>query len=85
MAARFLIEHEWDPHGLNAPSYCALRTEDQLLVVYGSGEREYYDLRHDPYELRNRANDAATFRARAALRDRLQTLCDPPPPHMRRP
>lgn len=31
----------------------AMRTEDHLYVEYKTGERELYDLRKDPYELRN--------------------------------
>ncbi len=37
----------------NPPSYEALRTPRSLYVEYGNGEREYYDLRSDPFELRN--------------------------------
>ena len=32
----------------------ALRTEDYLYVEYKTGEHELYDLRKDPYEMRNR-------------------------------
>jgi N-acetylglucosamine-6-sulfatase len=81
----FLIEHEFDPRGTRIPSYCAVRTTHQLFVAYGTGEREFYDLRSDPFELENRADDPATFRAREVLRQRVHALCDPPPPHMLRP
>jgi N-acetylglucosamine-6-sulfatase len=37
----------------NPPSYEALRTRDGLYVEYATGEREYYDLRRDPFELDN--------------------------------
>ena len=37
----------------NPPTYEALRTKGALYVEYGDGEREYYDLRTDPFELRN--------------------------------
>ncbi|HEY2141724.1 MAG TPA: sulfatase [Solirubrobacteraceae bacterium] len=37
----------------NPPSYEAMRTPRGLYVEYGNGEREYYDLRSDPFELRN--------------------------------
>jgi N-acetylglucosamine-6-sulfatase len=37
----------------NPPSYEAIRTAHSLYVEYASGEREYYDLVADPYELRN--------------------------------
>jgi N-acetylglucosamine-6-sulfatase len=37
----------------NPPSYEALRTPSSLYVEYVTGEREYYDLRRDPFELHN--------------------------------
>ena len=37
----------------NPPSYEAVRTADALYVEYGDGDREYYDLAKDPYELHN--------------------------------
>lgn len=39
----------------NPPTYEAIRTPDTLWVEYADGEREYYDLKTDPYELHNRA------------------------------
>ena len=35
------------------PSYQALRTRNELYVEYVTGEREWYDLRTDPYQLDN--------------------------------
>ena len=40
----------------NPPSYEAIRTERSLYVEYATGEREYYDLRRDPFELDNIAS-----------------------------
>jgi N-acetylglucosamine-6-sulfatase len=37
----------------NPPSYEAIRTPSSLYVEYSTGEREYYDLTRDPFELRN--------------------------------
>ena len=37
----------------NPPSYEAMRTPDFLYVEYHDDEREFYDLRSDPYELHN--------------------------------
>ncbi len=37
----------------NPPSYEAIRSRQSLYVEYDTGEREYYDLRLDPFELRN--------------------------------
>jgi N-acetylglucosamine-6-sulfatase len=40
----------------NPPSYEAIRSAHALYVEYADGEREYYDLRTDPFELRNIAS-----------------------------
>jgi hypothetical protein len=41
------------PHSANPPTYEALRTENGTYVEYDDGEVGYYDLVHDPDELRN--------------------------------
>lgn len=54
----------------NPPSYEALRTPTSLYVEYVTGEREYYDLRTDPFELHNIAahlSPAHQHRLRRAL------------------
>ena len=38
---------------LNTPPFKALRSEDVLYAEYDTGEREFYDLTVDPYELKN--------------------------------
>jgi N-acetylglucosamine-6-sulfatase len=81
----FLIEHAQVPSQLKVPSYCAIRTTHSLYVVYTTGEREYYDLITDPYELTNLAGDPSSAGAIAALAPRLHRLCDPAPPGMPRP
>ena len=43
------------PFGGNPPSYTALRTGTGTYVEYTNGDREYYNLRKDPYELSNTA------------------------------
>ncbi len=43
----------------NPPSYEALRTPGSLYVEYVTGEREFYDLRSDPFELHNIAAQLA--------------------------
>jgi N-acetylglucosamine-6-sulfatase len=48
----------------NPPSYEAIRTAHSLYVEYGSGEREYYDLASDPFELRNLAGRLSPRMAR---------------------
>jgi N-acetylglucosamine-6-sulfatase len=54
----------------NPPSYEAIRSAHSLYVEYGTGEREYYDLVSDPFELHNLAADVPrrlTHRLHAAL------------------
>jgi N-acetylglucosamine-6-sulfatase len=65
--------------------YTAIRTTRYLYVSYSTGDKELYDLRHDPFELTNRAGDpvyADTQRALAAQLDRLRDCagraCDRP-------
>jgi len=48
----FLVEH-WTADEGGIPPYAALRSDDSLYVEYPEGERELYDLRHDPFEMRN--------------------------------
>ena len=59
-----LVEHEGpvtnplDPDNQNRvtgnpPSYEAMRTQQFLYVEYETGEREFYNLQEDPYELHN--------------------------------
>jgi N-acetylglucosamine-6-sulfatase len=56
----------------NPPSYEAIRTLRSLYVEYATGEREYYDLRRDPFELDNRAAELAPRRARRLHRTLLR-------------
>ncbi|MFV2172121.1 sulfatase [Actinomadura sp. LOL_016] len=43
--------------GGNPPSYSAVRTSEELYVEYEYGDREYYDLTQDPYQLQNAATE----------------------------
>jgi N-acetylglucosamine-6-sulfatase len=52
----------------NPPSYEALRTPGSLYVEYVTGEREFYDLRRDPFELHNIAAQLAPGRLRGLHR-----------------
>ena len=71
-----LIEHV---RGTNPiPTYCAIRTPNQLFVRYETGERELYDLVSDPAQLENLAGTRPALEAR--LETTLHGLCDPPPP-----
>jgi N-acetylglucosamine-6-sulfatase len=49
----------------------ALRTHNYLYVEYKTGEHELYDLRNDPYELRNKYKTASP-----GLRQRLEAQLD---------
>jgi len=71
------------------PSYCGLLTRRWKYVVYSPTPRdpglvsppeedELYDLRHDPYELRNVV--ASRREVAARLRKRLTIVCSPTPP-----
>jgi arylsulfatase A-like enzyme len=73
----FLIE---DARYSHVPSYCGVRTERYVYVVYETGEEELYDLTRDPYQLQNEASDPARSGVRSMLRARLHELCSPPPP-----
>jgi arylsulfatase A-like enzyme len=44
------------------PTYEAIRAANWLYVEYVDGEREYHDLRQDPYELHNTADQLSTAR-----------------------
>jgi N-acetylglucosamine-6-sulfatase len=52
----------------NPPSYEALRTQTSLYVEYITGEREYYNLRTDPFELHNLAVHLSPARMRVLHR-----------------
>ncbi len=56
--------------------FAAVRTRRYVLVKWGGGGRELYDLKRDPYELRNRAGSRAYATARQALLPRLGALRD---------
>ncbi|MFN2543536.1 MAG: sulfatase [Actinomycetota bacterium] len=76
----FLVEHVEGRTQPDPPTFCAVRTERYLFAVYATGEVELYDLRTDPFELRNIAQDQGSLSVIVRLRDRLAALCRPPPP-----
>jgi N-acetylglucosamine-6-sulfatase len=57
----------------NPPSYEAIRLDNSVYVEYVDGEREYYDIAADPYELRNIYFDLSAQR-RAVLHAELAAL-----------
>jgi len=76
----FLIEHLDDGTPGDPSTFCAVRTTRYLYVEYQDGEEELYDLKTDPYELRNAVRDPRIAQILEALRLRVRDLCDPPPP-----
>ena len=60
---------------------CGIRTGSEKFVRHATGEREYYDLAQDPFELENRpqASRADELYAQAV------TACFPLPPDWPRP
>jgi N-acetylglucosamine-6-sulfatase len=72
----FLVEYLGESMLMDngAPPFQAVRTERWLYVEYRNGWRELYDLRKDPYELRNRAGNSALAATQARLARRLHSL-----------
>jgi arylsulfatase A-like enzyme len=79
----FLLEHLTysATHNKTPPTYCGVRSQHRVFVHYASGFEEYYDLRHDPYELRN-AIDRPSGGWVTQLRSATRRLCQPRPPGM---
>jgi N-acetylglucosamine-6-sulfatase len=57
------------------PSYEAMRTPTELYVEYDTGQRQYFDLVRDPYELHNLADSLPPQRL-AQLHARLRNLAE---------
>ena len=51
-----LIEHFGGGAPFRVRSYTGIRSEKDVYVEYASGEKEYYDLSKDPYQLENTAS-----------------------------
>jgi N-acetylglucosamine-6-sulfatase len=79
-----LIEHQGSPLSVRDPDYQqpasgspttyeAMRTDSFLYVEYADGEREFYDLRTDPFELHNIAG-SLTRRELTRLHSELRAL-----------
>jgi arylsulfatase A-like enzyme len=60
--------------GGSEPRFAAVRVPRRLYVEYANGDRELYDLRTDPFELRSRHAAPALAAARADLAHRLARL-----------
>ncbi len=68
----FLVEH-WMSGQSEVPQHSALRTQYYLYVEYVTGERELYDLRTDPFELKS-IHDSAPRVLIRELAERLDAL-----------
>jgi arylsulfatase A-like enzyme len=75
----FLLEHMQHSTG-GVPTYCGVHSERYVFVRYRTGEEELYDLERDPAQLVNLINRGSYEQIRHELQQRLQRLCDPPPP-----
>lgn len=51
-----LIEHFGGGAPFRVRSYTGIRSEKDVYVEYASGEKEYYDLMEDPYQMENTAS-----------------------------
>ena len=68
-ADRALLLEDW-PVGAFVgipPHYDGIRTATDVYLEYSTGEREYYDLSTDPYQLTSRHADPSTASRRSAL------------------
>jgi N-acetylglucosamine-6-sulfatase len=81
--SQFLLEHLWYSRGrkANPPTYCGVRGRRRVFVHYASGFEEYYNLRLDPYQLRNAVGEPSDGWVRR-LRNATRQLCQPLPPGM---
>lgn len=62
-----------------APAYYGLRSAGYLFTEYGTGDRQLYDLRADPHQLRNIAGEVAASLERAvAARAKALSTCAGP-------
>lgn len=70
----FFIEQLID--GWSRPSFWGIHTEDSVYWEYSTGEREFYDLTADPYQLENLYDDPTYSKQRSKLEPRLTTIRD---------
>jgi N-acetylglucosamine-6-sulfatase len=65
----FMVEHV-------TPTYQALRTNDHTYVEWAGGEREFYELKEDTYQLRSRHEEVANQALIDSLSAQLAMLRD---------
>jgi len=74
--ADLLFEHWPTENGVGSliPEFYAVRNANWKYVEYSTGEKELYDLKNDPYELENVANQPKYAEVQAQLAKRLSEL-----------
>lgn len=76
-----LIEHFGGGAPFRVRSYSGVRSENDVYIEYVTGEKEYYDLRKDPYQMDNKAASLSAKEANrlsahvAALKDCVAEAC----------
>jgi N-acetylglucosamine-6-sulfatase len=77
---QFLLEHmDGNPPSL-APDFCGIRSTGFMYARYTGGFEELYDLKTDPFELRNLARAPSQAGELAHMRLLTKRECTPPPP-----
>ena len=71
---QLLIEGRRQGHAPSYTRFSAVRTLHFIYIRYEDGEQELYDLKRDPYELRNAASEPFYRRVKARLARRLHEL-----------
>jgi N-acetylglucosamine-6-sulfatase len=71
-----LLEHWPTEEGIGSkiPEFYAVRTAEWKYVEYSTGEKELYDLKNDPYELENIADQPKYAEIQKGLKTRLDEL-----------
>jgi arylsulfatase A-like enzyme len=76
----FLLEHmDGNPPSL-APAFCGIRSVGWMYARYTGGYQELYNLKTDPYELRNIAGEPSQAAELRHMRRMTARECRPPPP-----
>jgi arylsulfatase A-like enzyme len=77
---QFLLEHmNGNPPSI-APDFCGIRSTGFMYARYTGGFEELYDLKTDPFELRNVARVPSEAGELAHMRLLTKRECNPPPP-----
>jgi N-acetylglucosamine-6-sulfatase len=78
--SQFLLEHmDGNPPALT-PSFCGIRSTRFMYTRYTGGYQELYDLKRDPYELKNIASQPSEAGEIARMQALVARECNPPPP-----